>query len=77
MFGHHHLSAGQLLRDEIEKKSEIGLIIENTMNEGNIVPSHITVLSFVMHVFVCYYAILYYVCITFQSINHNHAQRCP
>ncbi|KAK6926365.1 hypothetical protein RJ641_008084 [Dillenia turbinata] len=42
-FGFTHLSAGELLRNEILSKSENGAMILKTIKEGNIVPSHVTV----------------------------------
>ena len=38
-----HFSAGDLLRDEAKKDSELGLKIQGILAEGNIVPSEITV----------------------------------
>eukprot|EP00658_Telonema_sp_P-2_P078745 TRINITY_DN7450_c0_g1_i1.p1 TRINITY_DN7450_c0_g1~~TRINITY_DN7450_c0_g1_i1.p1 ORF type:complete len:194 (+),score=45.96 TRINITY_DN7450_c0_g1_i1:726-1307(+) len=38
-----HFSAGDLLRDEGKKDSELGLKIQGILAEGNIVPSEITV----------------------------------
>ncbi|KAI4344873.1 hypothetical protein L6164_012059 [Bauhinia variegata] len=42
-FGFKHLSAGDLLRREIESDSEYGSMILNTIKEGRIVPSEVTV----------------------------------
>lgn len=42
-FGFTHLSAGDLLRDEISSNSENGVMILDTIKEGNIVPSEVTV----------------------------------
>ncbi|PON56242.1 Adenylate kinase/UMP-CMP kinase [Parasponia andersonii] len=42
-FGFKHLSAGDLLRREIASKSEYGSMILNTIREGKIVPSQVTV----------------------------------
>lgn len=42
-FGFTHLSAGELLRTEIKSGSENGAMIDNTIKEGKIVPSEITV----------------------------------
>eukprot|EP00812_Abedinium_dasypus_P008894 NODE_2622_length_904_cov_349.206125.p3 GENE.NODE_2622_length_904_cov_349.206125~~NODE_2622_length_904_cov_349.206125.p3 ORF type:complete len:237 (-),score=72.72 NODE_2622_length_904_cov_349.206125:111-821(-) len=43
-FGHHHLSAGDLLREERARPgSERGKIIEQCIVEGKIVPSEVTV----------------------------------
>lgn len=42
-FGFKHLSAGDLLRREIASNSEYGSMILNTIREGKIVPSHVTV----------------------------------
>lgn len=37
-FGYVHLSAGDLLRQEVAKGNERGQMIENIMKEGNLVP---------------------------------------
>ncbi|XP_011076325.1 UMP-CMP kinase isoform X1 [Sesamum indicum] len=42
-FGFTHLSAGDLLRKEISSNSENGSMILNTIREGKIVPSEVTV----------------------------------
>ncbi|MBA0718488.1 hypothetical protein Golax_006235, partial [Gossypium laxum] len=42
-FGFAHLSAGDLLRREIASKSADGAMILNTIKEGKIVPSQVTV----------------------------------
>lgn len=42
-FGFMHLSAGDLLRTEIASNSEDGAMILNTIKEGKIVPSEVTV----------------------------------
>ncbi|KAK6936334.1 hypothetical protein RJ641_033364, partial [Dillenia turbinata] len=42
-FGFTHLSAGELLRNEILSKSENGTMILKMIKEGNIVPSDVTV----------------------------------
>ncbi|CAA3005765.1 UMP-CMP kinase isoform X1 [Olea europaea subsp. europaea] len=42
-FGFTHLSAGDLLRKEITSNSENGAMILNTIKEGKIVPSEVTV----------------------------------
>ncbi|XP_058205617.1 probable UMP-CMP kinase 2 isoform X2 [Rhododendron vialii] len=42
-FGFTHLSAGDLLRKEISSNSENGAMILETIKEGNIVPSELTV----------------------------------
>eukprot|EP01099_Mayorella_cantabrigiensis_P008947 TRINITY_DN922_c0_g1_i1.p1 TRINITY_DN922_c0_g1~~TRINITY_DN922_c0_g1_i1.p1 ORF type:complete len:215 (-),score=83.62 TRINITY_DN922_c0_g1_i1:61-705(-) len=42
-FGFVHLSAGELLRKEVEKGSPEGEMINNMMKEGQIVPSSVTV----------------------------------
>ncbi|CAA0834603.1 Probable UMP-CMP kinase 2 [Striga hermonthica] len=42
-FGFTHLSAGDLLRKEISSNSENGSMILNTIKEGKIVPSEVTV----------------------------------
>ncbi|XP_042510330.1 UMP-CMP kinase-like [Macadamia integrifolia] len=42
-FGYKHLSAGDLLRKEISSNSENGAMILDTIKEGNIVPSEMTV----------------------------------
>ncbi|XP_028797332.1 UMP-CMP kinase isoform X2 [Neltuma alba] len=42
-FGFKHLSAGDLLRKEIASDSEYGSMILNTIREGKIVPSEVTV----------------------------------
>ncbi|TKY66264.1 UMP-CMP kinase 3 [Spatholobus suberectus] len=41
-FGYTHLSAGDLLRAEIESGSENGTMIDNMIKEGQIVPSEVT-----------------------------------
>ncbi|XP_077245110.1 P-loop containing nucleoside triphosphate hydrolases superfamily protein isoform X2 [Tasmannia lanceolata] len=43
-FGLMHLSAGDLLRKEISSNSEYGAMILDTIKEGNIVPSKVTVM---------------------------------
>ncbi|CDP05314.1 unnamed protein product [Coffea canephora] len=42
-FGFTHLSAGDLLRQEISSNSENGAMILNTIKDGKIVPSEVTV----------------------------------
>ncbi|KAK7854877.1 ump-cmp kinase [Quercus suber] len=42
-FGFKHLSAGDLLRREIDSKSEYGSMILNTIKDGRIVPSEVTI----------------------------------
>ncbi|KAI4332631.1 hypothetical protein L6164_017523 [Bauhinia variegata] len=42
-FGFKHLSAGDLLRREIESDSDYGSMILNSIKEGRIVPSEVTV----------------------------------
>ncbi|KAL5563361.1 hypothetical protein UlMin_033108 [Ulmus minor] len=42
-FGFTHLSAGDLLRAEIKSGSENGNMIQNMINEGQIVPSEVTI----------------------------------
>lgn len=42
-FGFKHLSAGDLLRREISSNTENGALILNTIKEGKIVPSEVTV----------------------------------
>ncbi|PKA50100.1 UMP-CMP kinase [Apostasia shenzhenica] len=42
-FGFTHLSAGDLLRAESKSGSETGIMIENMLREGMIVPSEVTV----------------------------------
>lgn len=42
-FGFTHLSAGDLLRAEINSGNENGLMIQNMIKEGKIVPSEVTV----------------------------------
>ncbi|KAH7295981.1 hypothetical protein KP509_26G002000 [Ceratopteris richardii] len=42
-FGFTHLSAGDLLRAEINSGSQYGVMIQNTIKEGKIVPSEVTV----------------------------------
>ncbi|XP_031393828.1 UMP-CMP kinase isoform X2 [Punica granatum] len=42
-FGHVHLSAGELLRRELISNSECAAMILNTIKEGKIVPSEVTV----------------------------------
>lgn len=42
-FGFTHLSAGDLLRKEISSNSKNGAMILNTIKDGNIVPSEVTV----------------------------------
>ncbi|XP_077235811.1 UMP-CMP kinase-like [Tasmannia lanceolata] len=43
-FGFTHLSAGDLLRKEISSNSENGAMILDTIKEGKIVPSNVTVI---------------------------------
>ncbi|XP_020260732.1 UMP-CMP kinase-like [Asparagus officinalis] len=42
-FGFTHLSAGDLLRNEMSSDSENGVMIHDTIREGRIVPSEVTV----------------------------------
>ncbi|PIN00336.1 Uridylate kinase/adenylate kinase [Handroanthus impetiginosus] len=42
-FGYTHLSAGDLLREEIKSGSENGTMIQNMIKEGKIVPSEVTI----------------------------------
>ncbi|CAA3024604.1 alpha-mannosidase At3g26720-like isoform X1 [Olea europaea subsp. europaea] len=42
-FGYTHLSAGDLLREEIKSGSENGTMIQNMIKEGKLVPSELTV----------------------------------
>ncbi|XP_060958737.1 UMP-CMP kinase isoform X3 [Cannabis sativa] len=42
-YGFNHLSAGDLLRREIASETEYGTMILNTIREGKIVPSQVTV----------------------------------
>lgn len=42
-YGFTHLSAGDLLRAEINSGSQYGAMIQNTIKEGKIVPSEVTV----------------------------------
>ena len=40
-YGCKHLSAGDLLRDEVKSGSELGQQLESTMKEGKLVPSEV------------------------------------
>jgi len=40
-FGIAHISTGDLLREQIELKTELGLKVENIMHEGHLVPDEI------------------------------------
>ncbi len=42
-YGFEHLSAGELLRKEQDSNSKVSHLINDTIKEGNIVPSEITV----------------------------------
>ncbi|MFS7907077.1 putative UMP/CMP kinase [Helianthus anomalus] len=42
-FGYTHLSAGDLLRAEIKSGSENGIMIQNMIKEGKMVPSEVTI----------------------------------
>lgn len=42
-FGYTHLSAGDLLRDEVEKKSERAEMIAESIKEGKLVPQEVTI----------------------------------
>lgn len=42
-FGLDHVSAGDLLRAEVQTKSERGAMIDAIIKEGHIVPGHITI----------------------------------
>jgi adenylate kinase len=42
-FGVPHLSSGELFRNEIEKKSEVGLIAQKYIDRGELVPDDVTV----------------------------------
>ncbi|OAY49480.1 UMP-CMP kinase 3 isoform X2 [Manihot esculenta] len=42
-FGYTHLSAGDLLREEIKSGSENGTMIQDMIKEGKIVPSEVTI----------------------------------
>jgi adenylate kinase len=41
-FGFLHLSAGDLLRDEVKRKSELGKKCEQLMKDGKLVPAEVT-----------------------------------
>uniref|UniRef100_A0ACD5VW34 Uncharacterized protein n=1 Tax=Avena sativa TaxID=4498 RepID=A0ACD5VW34_AVESA len=42
-FGYTHLSAGDLLREEVKSNTEQGTMIQNFMHEGKLVPSDVSV----------------------------------
>jgi len=42
-YGFTHLSAGDLLRDEVKSRSEIGVVCETLMKEGKLVPMEVTI----------------------------------
>jgi adenylate kinase family enzyme len=42
-FGYHHLSAGDLLRDEVKSGSKLGHSLEALMKEGKLVPQGVTI----------------------------------
>eukprot|EP01135_Chromosphaera_perkinsii_P000041 Nk52_evm20s16 gene=Nk52_evmTU20s16 len=42
-YGFAHFSAGDLLREEVEKKTERGVMIDEMMKEGTLVPQEITI----------------------------------
>jgi adenylate kinase len=42
-FGFTHLSAGDLLRDEVASASEVGVMCANLMKEGKLVPMEVTI----------------------------------
>jgi adenylate kinase len=42
-FGFTHLSAGDLLRDEVKSRSEVGHMCANLMKEGKLVPMEVTI----------------------------------
>ena len=42
-YGFTHLSAGDLLRDEVRSRSEVGQMCANLMKEGKLVPMEVTI----------------------------------
>ena len=42
-YGFTHLSAGDLLRDEVKSQSEVGRMCANLMKEGKLVPMEVTI----------------------------------
>ena len=53
-FGYIHLSAGDLLRQEVAKGNEIGQNIEEIMKEGKLVPQVTCILHVILlHAFDC------------------------
>eukprot|EP00891_Asterochloris_glomerata_P004607 jgi/Astpho2/4607/Aster-00180 len=42
-YGYKHLSSGDLLRDEVKSGSELGKALEDTMKEGKLVPTEVTI----------------------------------
>ena len=42
-FGYLHVSAGELLRDEIEKGTEVGKKIKEIVERGDLVPDHLVI----------------------------------
>ncbi len=46
-YGLHHISTGEILRKEIEEKSALGLIAEEYINEGHLVPDHYMIDMFI------------------------------
>jgi predicted ATPase len=47
-YGHTHLSAGDLLRDEVKSGSELGKQCEAIMKEGKLVPMEVSCLAVTM-----------------------------
>lgn len=41
LFNLKHISTGDLLRDQINKKTEVGLIVQEIINKGNLVPDEL------------------------------------
>ena len=42
-YGLHHISTGEILREEIEEKSELGIIAEQYISKGQLVPDQLVI----------------------------------
>lgn len=42
-FGLHHLSTGNILREEVKNKTELGVLADSLMSSGQLVPDHIMI----------------------------------
>ena len=66
-YGYTHLSSGDLLRDEVKSGSQLGVALDATMKNGDLVPTE---------VFSCTLRILsfLFVCVSGQGDERSHGQ---